>query len=123
MKKITLPPHLKKSNSTLVYSSDVGRIKAPNEKSPTITNHSRDPADNIVRIHRETKGRGGKGVCIITGLNLKPDDLIKLAKKLKEQCGTGGTVKDTSIEIQGDHREKLKLLLEKNGYVVKLGGG
>lgn len=82
-----------------------------------------DPKDGVVRIHRETKGRAGKGVCVITGLPLRDDQLKELAKKIKQHCGTGGTVKDHTIEIQGDQREKIKLLLESLGHTVKLAGG
>jgi translation initiation factor 1 len=119
MKNNSRPP-----SSTLVYSSAVGRIKAQNEKKAAAINNSyRDPDDGFIRIHRESKGRGGKGVCIITGLKLKTDELNELAKKLKQACGTGGTVKDNIIEIQGDQRERIKLALEKLGYPVKLAGG
>ncbi len=116
-------PFSSNSNSTLVYSTELGRIKPLKEKTVVSTTTSRDPADGIIRIHRETTGRGGKGVSVVTGLNLKADELGKLAKKLKEQCGSGGTVKDQTIEIQGDHREKIKQFLEKAGYTVKLAGG
>lgn len=119
MKKGSLPP-----SSTLVYSTGVGRIKPPKEKNIAETGNShRDPNDGVIRIHRETKGRGGKGVCVVTGLTLKSDELLELAKKLKQICGTGGTVKDRVIEIQGDQRERLKQALEKMGYNVKLAGG
>jgi len=114
----------KDNNSTLVYSTDVGRIKLPKGKEQASSDKiARDPADGIVRIHRETKGRGGKGVSVIVGLNLKSGELEQLAKKLKQLCGTGGTVKDQTIEIQGDHREKIKQALEKMNYVVKISGG
>ena len=79
--------------------------------------------DGIVRIGRETKGRGGKGVTLITGLPLAEEPLKELASKLKQTCGTGGTVKDGVIEIQGDHREKLCAYLLKVGYKAKLAGG
>lgn len=79
--------------------------------------------DGIVRIRRETSGRKGKGVTTISGVPLADKELKALAKKLKQQCGTGGALKDGIIEIQGDHREKLKQLLEKAGYTVKLAGG
>ena len=119
MKNNSRPP-----SSTLVYSTDVGRIKAPKEKNtPETGSHYRDPDDGFVRIHRESKGRGGKGVCVVTGLKLKVDELNDLAKKLKQSCGTGGTVKANLIEIQGDQRERLKQALEKLGYKVKLAGG
>lgn len=113
-----------KPPKNLVYSTDVGRIKAAKEKNTVTTNsHYRDPDDGFIRIHRESKGRGGKGVCVITGLKLKTDELNELAKKLKQSCGTGGTVKDKVIEIQGDQRERLQQALEKLGYKVKLAGG
>jgi len=119
MKKDSRP-----STSTLVYSTGLGRIKPQKEKPVTeSTNNYRDPDDGFIRIHRESKGRGGKGVCIVTGLKLKPDELGDVAKKLKQTCGTGGTVKDAVIEIQGDQRERLKQALEKMGYNVKLAGG
>lgn len=79
--------------------------------------------DGIVRISRETKGRGGKGVTLINGLALAEGPLKELASKLKQSCGTGGTVKDGVIEIQGDHREKLAAYLQKAGYKTKLAGG
>ncbi|GGK85987.1 translation initiation factor Sui1 [Amphritea balenae] len=79
--------------------------------------------DGIVRIRRETSGRKGKGVTTLSGIPLAEKELKALAKKLKQQCGTGGALKDGIIEIQGDHREKLKQLLEKQGFKVKLAGG
>ncbi|WP_417223369.1 translation initiation factor Sui1 [Amphritea sp.] len=79
--------------------------------------------DGVIRIRRETSGRKGKGVTTIAGVPLADKALKELAKKLKQQCGTGGSLKDGIIEIQGDHREKLKQLLEKQGYRVKLAGG
>lgn len=78
--------------------------------------------DGIVRIRRETKGRKGKGVTLITGLALTMEELKTLAKELKQQCSTGGAVKDGIIEIQGDQRNQLKIALEKKGYAVKLSG-
>lgn len=79
--------------------------------------------DGIVRVGRETKGRKGKGVTLITGLILDQPDLKKLAKQLKQRCGSGGTVKDGIIEIQGDHRETLIEELRKQGWTVKGMGG
>lgn len=104
-------------NVTLVYSTDKGRIK---EATPT---QELPQGDGIVRIHRDSKGRKGKGVSVITGLALDADALKALAQKLKKQCGCGGTVKEFTIEIQTDNREQLKSLLEKIGYQVKLAGG
>jgi len=88
------------SNSRLVYSTRVGRIKT--DKKPGNTPHP--SRDGIVRIRRETKGRKGKGVITITGLPLDNDALKLVAKRLKQLCGTGGAVKEGVIEIQGDHR-------------------
>ena len=102
---------------TLVYSTETGRIK-PEE--PQV---ERAKGDGIVRIQRQTKGRKGKGVCIITGLDLDDAPLKLLAAELKKVCGCGGAVKDGTIEIQGDAREKIKAHLEKKGLTVKLAGG
>ena len=102
--------------SRLVYSTDAGRIKETVTEQPIET-------DGIVRIRRETKGRKGKGVTTVSGVGLAEAELKTLAKQLKQKCSTGGTVKDGVIEIQGDHREKLKTELEKLGHNVKLAGG
>ena len=72
---------------------------------------------------RETKGRKGKGVSLITGVPLNDNDLRTLAKQLKQKCGSGGTVKNGVIEIQGDHRDTLMAELKKKGYTVKKSGG
>ena len=116
-----------KQNKGIVYSTERGRT------CPTCGNfikecicgekYLRPPNDSIVRIGRETKGRKGSGVCIITGVPLDDNDLKKLAKRLKQKCGTGGTVKSGTIEIQGDHRDILKQELVTLGYTVKLSGG
>jgi len=79
--------------------------------------------DGIVRLHRETKGRGGKAVTVVRGLPLAPAALKSLARTLKKRCGVGGAVKGDDIEIQGDQRELLKAELEKQGFAVKLAGG
>jgi translation initiation factor 1 len=79
--------------------------------------------DGIVRISRETKGRKGKGVTLIRGIALADKELKALAKKLKAKCGTGGTVKDGVIEIQGDQRDLLVTELSQQGYTVKRAGG
>ncbi len=105
------------TNSRLVYSTDVGRI---DEEKPKI---DRPKGDGIVRIRRETSGRKGKGVCIITGLDLDDIELNKLAAELKKKCGCGGAIKEGDIEIQGDKRDLIKQLLEAKGMKVKLAGG
>ena len=79
--------------------------------------------DGVVRISRQTKGRKGSGVCLITGMDLGEAELKKLAKQLKKKCGSGGTVKTGVIEIQGDHREILVEALMKLGFKAKLSGG
>ncbi len=102
---------------TLVYSTEIGRIKPEPERI------ERAKGDGIVRIHRQTKGRKGKGVCIVSGLDLDDAPLKLLAAELKKTCGCGGAIKDGDIEIQGDAREKIKTFLEKKGFTVKLAGG
>lgn len=105
------------SNSKLVYSTDAGRIKESKTKEEAPS------GDGIVRIKRETKGRKGKGVTLVEGLVLPEKELKELAKKLKQLCGTGGTLKNFTVEIQGDHREKLQAYLKEKGFTVKLAGG
>ncbi len=102
----------------LVYSSGRGRIR-PAEPEP----RRRPRGDGIVRIRRETQGRGGKTVTCISGVPLADDALSALASELKRRCGTGGTAKDGVIEIQGDHRDLLVAVLEQRGYTVKRAGG
>jgi len=79
--------------------------------------------DGVVRLHRETKGRKGKGVTLVKGVVLAEAELKKLAKVLKAGCGVGGSVKDGVIELQTADREKVKGLLEGKGFVVKVAGG
>jgi translation initiation factor 1 len=76
-----------------------------------------------VRVRRETKGRRGKTVTTIDGVPLADEALRGLAAELKRRCGTGGSVKDGVIEIQGDHRDILVADLEERGYTVKRAGG
>ncbi len=76
-----------------------------------------------VRVGRETAGRGGKGVSVITGLPLAGDALDELARTLKRRCGSGGTVRDGVIEIQGDHRDLLVAELNRLGYPARRSGG
>ena len=121
------------SDTRLVYSTETGRIcpacrqpvsackckkgKKRNKPAPSHKN------DGIVRIQREVKGRGGKCVSAVYGLNMDDHELKNTAKKLKTLCGTGGTVKNGTILIQGDHRQKLQAALQKEGFTVKLAGG
>ncbi|MBF0751176.1 MULTISPECIES: stress response translation initiation inhibitor YciH [unclassified Pasteurella] len=105
------------SDSVLVYSTESGRIKEEKVQRP------RPKGDGIVRIQRQTSGRKGAVVSVITGLDLPDEELKKLATVLKKRCGTGGSVKDGNIEIQGEKRDLLKGLLEEKGFTVKLVGG
>ena len=105
------------SDSILVYSTDVGRIKE--EKASLV----RLKGDGVVRIQKQTSGRKGAGVSVITGLDLSDEELKKLAAELKKRCGCGGSVKNGMIEIQGEKRDLLKQLLEQKGFTVKLSGG
>jgi len=114
-------------DSGIVYSSEHGRM-CPKCEKPVSTCICRKAAakpagDGIVRISRETKGRKGKGVTVITGLPMSTDSLKQLAKQLKKKCGSGGTVKGNIIEIQGDHRDLLVKALSDQGYTVKRSGG
>ena len=79
--------------------------------------------DGIIRIRRESKGRKGKTVTTVFGFDLDMENLKYLAKSLKQHCGTGGSAKAGIIVIQGDHRDKIKKFLERQGYAVKLAGG
>ncbi|NUW58235.1 stress response translation initiation inhibitor YciH [Cronobacter muytjensii] len=105
------------NNSRLVYSTETGRIEEP-KPAP-----ARPKGDGVVRIQRQTSGRKGKGVCLITGIDADDAALTTLAAELKKKCGCGGSVKDGVIEIQGDKRELIKSLLEAKGMKVKLAGG
>ena len=105
------------SDNTIVYTTNSGRIKQKhNEQKITAS-------DGFAKVRRETKGRKGKGVITITGLGLDIKALKELAKKLKKICGTGGTVVDEAIEIQGNKRDIIKTVLEKEGFKVKFIGG
>ncbi|MEM8964578.1 MAG: stress response translation initiation inhibitor YciH [Acidobacteriota bacterium] len=117
-------------SSRLVYSTEDGdhRKDSPRPTSSSKgrsrpSTPSKPPRDGVVRVSRQTKGRKGKGVTLVTGVPLRGDDLAQLGGELKKQCGSGGTVKDGVIEIQGDHRDKLVTLLEKKGWTVKRAGG
>ena len=118
----------KNNNSGLVYSTEAGGKTCPGCRNPinqcTCNQEQRaTSSDGIVRLHRETKGRKGKGATLIKGLDLPEKDLKALAKTLKAKCGTGGTIKEGTIEIQGDHRDTLKTELEKQGWTVRKAGG
>ncbi len=115
----------------LVYSTEHGSLdkampkrgKKAGKQSQKRTTAIQNPHKQGIRIRRESKGRGGKTVSVIDGLPLDGPALKSLLKQLKAALGTGGAVKNGALEIQGDHREKLLLLLEKHGYKSKLAGG
>lgn len=81
------------------------------------------PSQQDLRISLSRKGRGGKTVTVITGFQSAASNLMLLLKTLKNHCGSGGTLKDNTLEIQGDHREKILQLLQNEGYKAKLSGG
>ncbi len=110
----------------LVYSTDHGRM-CPGCRQPQaqcVCKLAPVPAgDGIVRVARETKGRSGKAVTVVKGVALDADALAALGKLLKAACGSGGTVKDGVIEVQGDHVERVIEVLKKRGHQVKRAGG
>ena len=111
----------------LVYSTDSGRMcpacrKAIAQCACSTSAHAA-PGDGIVRISRETKGRGGKAVTVVRGLATNAVTLEAMAKQLKAVCGSGGTVKDGAVEVQGDHCDKIAELLIAQGHKVKRAGG
>ena len=114
-------------NSSLVYSTDLGRI-CPNCRQPLsacVCKHSKalPPSDGVARVCRSSKGRGGKTVTLVIGLDLDEAALLRLGKLLKAACGSGGTVKDGAIEVQGDHCDLVIQALGKQGYAAKRAGG
>lgn len=112
---------MSKQSHRTVWSSEQGDLRKSD--SQTKLTKSLPPQQQTAYLHRESKGRGGKAVTLIKNLTLTPDDMKALAKKLKAICGSGGTVKENVIEIQGDHRRKIAEALEKMGYKTKIAGG
>ncbi|WP_028603861.1 translation initiation factor Sui1 [Ottowia thiooxydans] len=111
----------------LVYSTEGGRM-CPACRQPVAqcTCKSTNPVpvgDGVVRVSRETKGRGGKAVTVVKGVALDMTGLATLGKQLRTACGSGGTVKDGVIEIQGDHVERVMAALQAQGHRVKRAGG
>lgn len=119
-----------KSNSkgNLVYSTETGRI-CPDCGMPLAQCGCKAQArlaprgDGVVKVSRETKGRGGKSVTLVKGLALDALALAALGKQLRNACGSGGTVKDGVVEIQGDHCDLVLATLEKLGHRAKRAGG
>ncbi len=115
-----------RASGGLVYSTDAGRM-CPACRQPITTCVCKRAVvaagDGTVRVSRETKGRSGKGVTLVKGLALDDAALGAVAKQLKTACGSGGTVKDGAIEVQGDHAERVVAWLQAQGHVVKRSGG
>jgi translation initiation factor 1 len=117
------------SNSRRVYSTDIGRtcpgcLRAPADcVCRTGHNSGNDGGTGPVHLHRESKGRKGKGVVLVKGLLLSEPELAAVAKLLKSSCGVGGSVKAGVIELQTADRNKIKMLLEGLGHTVKIAGG
>lgn len=114
---------------SIVYRSGVGRV-CPGCQRPIALCVCKDtggrparPGAGVVRVARATQGRGGKAVSVITGLPLEAAELAALAAELKKRCGSGGTVRDAAIEIQGEHRDTLVAELVKRGYQARRAGG
>ena len=110
----------------LVYSTDAGRMCPVCRKPQALCVCKAKPVakgDGVVRVSRQTKGRGGKSVTLVKGLALDADALGILAKQLRVACGSGGTLKDGVIEVQGDHCEAVMLALQKQGFAATLSGG
>ena len=116
-------------SSNLVYSTDAGRMcpdcrRAQAQCNCKALKAAALPAgDGIVRVSRDTKGRGGKAVTLVKGLVLDEAALVALGKQLKAVCGSGGTVKDGVVEVQGDHCDRVIAALQKMGHTVKRAGG
>lgn len=111
----------------LVYCTDTGRM-CPGCRQAVAScvckqRQALVKTDGVVRVSRETKGRGGKSVTLVKGLALDALALAALGKQLKAACGSGGTVKDGVIEVQGDHTDTLVAVLQKQGHNVKRAGG
>jgi translation initiation factor 1 len=103
----------------VVMRTDPARLRAAARPATSAAS----PEAARVRVGREVAGRGGKGVSVITGLPLAGEELEGLATRLKKLCGAGGAVRDGTIEIQGDHRDRLVAELQKLGFAAKRSGG
>ena len=115
-----------RSSGGLVYSTDGGRM-CPGCRQPlaqcTCKAETKIVGDGVVRVSRQTKGRGGKSVTVVKGLALDAQALALLGKQLRTACGSGDTVKDGVIEVQGDHCDLVMEVLKKHGHQPKRAGG
>lgn len=110
----------------LVYSTDAGRMCPACRQSVAeclCKAQVLPKTDGVVRVSLQTKGRGGKSVTLVKGLPLGAQELVALAKQLRMACGTGGTIKDGVVEVQGDHVATVMAALQKQNYEVKRLGG
>ena len=112
---------MSKNESRTVWSSDQGDLRRQEAGRQKVK--SLPPQQQTVYLHRDSKGRSGGVMTLVKNLALSEEDRNDLAKKLKQLCGSGGTVKDGVIESQGEHREKIAEALKKMGYKVKIAGG
>jgi translation initiation factor 1 len=117
----------KRTVGGLVYSTESGRMcpacRQPVAQCVCNARKAASAGDGVVRVSRETKGRGGKAVTLVRGLALEEPALISLGKQLRTACGSGGTVKDGVVEVQGDHCDRVIALLTSQGLNVKRAGG
>ena len=119
------------SDSRLVYSTESGKICSSCQKpvadctckKKKSKSQSNIKIDGIIRVQREVKGRKGKTVTTVSGFQLNDEELKNLATELKRRCGTGGSVKDGIIIVQGDHRDTLIAELKERGFKAKIAGG
>ena len=110
-----------KAKNRTVWSSEQGDLRREESKPRKVI--SLPPHQQMIYLHRDSKGRGGGIVTLVKNLALSHEDMKELARKLKQVCGSGGTIKENIIEIQGEHREKIAEELKKMGYKVKIAGG
>ena len=118
---------MKRNEARTVWSSDEGdqrkKSLTPNPSPTGSGERSLPPGQQTAYLHRDSKGRGGKSVTLIKNLMLSEEGMKALAKRIKQDCGVGGTVKDGVIEIQSEQREKIAGILQKLGYKIKIAGG
>jgi translation initiation factor 1 len=118
----------KPASGGLVYSTEGGRMcpacRKPVAQCICRTQGAGAPrGDGVVRVSRETKGRGGKAVTVVRGVDAGAEAVASLGKRLRTLCGSGGTVKDGVIDVQGDHCDRIVAVLKEEGFVVKRAGG